>query len=501
MSLHPDFPAFVAHAAGATLVPVSREILFDTETAVTAYHKLARPPFGFLLESVVGGEQWARYTYFGTEPRAAWRLVDGRIDRWTPTAGWSEGERSQDPLAELDALMRRHVPAAVPGLPRFWGGAVGFLGYDLIGYLQPLPPAKAGPDSLGVPDALFMLSGAVVAVDNLFGTARVIVPVETEGADAAELRRRYDAAAAEIDALLARLHSAPAPATLALQPVPAADPPVQSSMTREEFEAGVRRAQAYIGAGEVEQVVLSQRLTVPLEASPFDVYRALRALNPSPYLFYLELDGFHLVGSSPEVLVRVEDGTVTVRPIAGTRPRGATPAEDAALEADLLADPKEIAEHRMLIDLGRADVERIARAGSVRVSQEMIVERYSHVMHLVSTVEGELQDGLGAMDACRANFPAGTVLGAPRARAAEIVAEIEPTRRGPYAGAVGFVGHGGQTMDLAITIRTIVAEGGRAHVQAGAGVVAGSVPEREYEETRNKARALLRAVQRVGCCA
>jgi anthranilate synthase component 1 len=499
MPLYPDFAAFAEHAADATLVPVSREILFDTETAVTAYHKLARPPFGFLLESVVGGEQWARYTYFGTEPRAAWRLVGDRIDRWAPEEGWTEGATSADPLGELEALLASHTPAAVPGLPRFWGGAVGFLGYDVARHLHEVrsaPPAGGG--ALPVPEAVLMQTGAVVAVDNLFGTARVIVPVETAGADEAELRRRYDAAGAEIDALLARLRTAAPPAPLVLSALPAEDPAVESSMTRADFEAGVRRAQAYIAAGEVEQVVLSQRLTMPLAAAPFDVYRALRALNPSPYLFYLELDGVQLVGSSPEVMVRLEDGVVTVRPIAGTRVRGATPAEDAALEADLLADPKEIAEHRMLLELGRTDVGRVARAGSVRVSQEMIVERYSHVMHLVSTVEGDLGEGLGARDVLRAGFPAGTVSGAPRGRAIEIIDEIEPVRRGPYAGAVGFIAHGGRAMDLAITIRTVVAEGGRAHVQAGAGVVADSVPEREYEETRNKARALLRAVQRAG---
>ena len=495
MQLQPSFPEFLRHAREATLVPVSREFLFDTETAVSAYHKLARPPFGFLLESVVGGERWARYTFLGTEPRSAWRLVGSRIDRWTREGGWETGEPSADPLGDFDRLMLRHTPAEAPELPRLWGGAVGFFGYDVIRHIERLPDAPA--EGLELPDALFMLTGTVVAVDNLFGRARVVVAVETEGADEAELRRRYDDARAEIEATIARIHGGEAPRPLALTSPPAADPPFRSTLTREGYEEGVRRVQEYIRAGDAFQVVLSQRLSLPLRVHPFDLYRALRTLNPSPYLFYLDLDGFQLVGSSPEIMVRLEEGKVVVRPIAGTRPRGKSAEEDAALSADLLADEKEKAEHMMLLDLGRNDVGRVARYGTVRVAQRMTIEKYSHVLHMVSTVEGELREGLSAMDVFRASFPAGTVSGAPKVRAMEIIDELEPARRGPYAGAVGYFAYGGRTMDTAIAIRTVVAQGGEAHVQAGAGIVADSSPAAEFEETLNKARALLRATQMV----
>ena len=487
------FDDFRRLAERATLVPVWRDILFDTDTAVSAYHKLARPPFGFLLESVVGGERWARYTFLGTEPRSAWRLVGERVDQWTPEGGWVEGENSPDPLGDFDRLLRRHTPAEVPGLPRFWGGAVGFFGYDVVRQIERLPnPPAAG---LPLPDALWMMTGAVIAIDNLFGRASVIVAVETDGQDHAGLRHRYDAAAAEIDRIVTRLHAGPALPPLTLGPALHQDPVFTSTSTRQGFEDGVRRIQEYIRAGDAFQVVLSQRLSVPLPAEPFAIYRALRTVNPSPYLFFLDLDGFQLVGSSPEVLVRVEDGRVTVRPIAGTRPRGRDADEDAALAADLLADDKERAEHLMLVDLGRNDVGRVARFGSVRVPEQMAVERYSHVLHLVSTVEGEVREGISAMDAFRAAFPAGTVSGAPKVRAMEIIDELELARRGPYAGAVGYFAHGGKAMDTAIAIRTLVTAGGQAYVQAGAGVVADSIPESEYNETLNKARALLRAVQ------
>ncbi|MEX0912378.1 MAG: anthranilate synthase component I, partial [Gemmatimonadota bacterium] len=471
------------------------ELLFDTETAVSAYRKLARPPFGFLLESVVGGETWARYTFLGSEPRAAWRLVGSRIDRWTQASGWTRGESVPDPLGDLDRVVSAHTPATVPGLPRFWGGAVGFFGYDIVRHVEHLPDAP--PDELELPDALFMLTGAVVAIDNLYGRAKVIVGVQTEGVDSEELRRRYDAAGEEIDALITRLRADSPLEPIDLPPTPTDDPPFESTSTRQEYEDGVRRIQEYIAAGDAFQVVLSQRLSVPLASSAFDLYRVLRTLNPSPYLYYLDLDGFQLVGSSPEVLVRVEDAKVLVRPIAGTRRRGATPVEDAELSRDLLDDPKECAEHLMLLDLGRNDVGRVARFGSVRVSERMIIEKYSHVLHMVSTVEGDIAEGRTAIDVLRASFPAGTVSGAPKVRAMEIIDELEPVRRGPYAGAVGYIANGGGAMDLAIAIRTVVAGGGRAHVQAGAGIVADSVPASEYEETLNKARALLRAVQMV----
>ncbi|HEX6941099.1 MAG TPA: anthranilate synthase component I [Longimicrobiales bacterium] len=506
--LRPTFDDFVRLASTGDLVPVAREFLFDADTAVTAYHKLtrgaradaeassgvrARPAFGFLLESVEGGEKWARYTFLGTAPREAWRLeTGGRVSRWTPDGGWGAATPVDDPLADLDRLLRRRRPVAVPGLPRFTGGAVGYLGYDVVRYIERLPDAP--PDDLGLPEALLLFTDVVLAIDNLFGRAHAVATVDVSGdPDEAELRRRYDDAVARLDDVVHTLRTAPGPEPLALD-VPDADPPFTSGYTRERFEADVERIREYIAAGDAFQVVLSQRLAVPLEAPPFDLYRALRSLNPSPYLYFLELDGITLVGSSPEVLVRVEDRRVTVRPIAGTRPRGRDDDEDAARTRDLLDDAKERAEHLMLVDLGRNDVGRIARFGSVRVSRYMTVERYSHVLHLVSQVEGELRDGLGAVDAFRACFPAGTVSGAPKIRAMQIIDELEPVRRGPYAGAVGYFAYGGETMDTAIAIRTLVAAHGRAHVQAGAGIVADSVPAKEYEETLAKARALLRVI-------
>ena len=493
MPLQPTFEEFSALARDATLVPVYRELLFDIDTAVSAYAKIARPPFGFLLESVVGGETWARYTFLGSEPRAAWRVVQGRVDRWTPADGWRLGDVVADPLRDLDEILSAQHTGVVPGLPRFWGGAVGYFGYDIVRYIERLPDAPS--DDLGLPEALFMLTGAVIAIDNLFGRAKVIVPVEVGDADPSELRRRYEAAAASIDALITRLRTNPAPDPLQVSEAPSTDPEFESTVQRSTFEQSVQRIQEYIAAGDAFQVVLSQRLSVPLRAPSFDLYRVLRTLNPSPYLFYLDLDGFQLVGSSPEVLVRVEDSKVVVRPIAGTRRRGGSPAEDDELARDLLADPKERAEHLMLLDLGRNDVGRVADYGSVRVLEQMIIEKYSHVLHMVSTVEGDLRDGLTAIDVLRASFPAGTVSGAPKVRAMEIIDELEPVRRGPYAGAVGYIASGGHAMDLAIAIRTVVAAGGWAHVQAGAGIVADSDPPSEYEETLNKARALLRAAQ------
>ncbi len=477
------------------MVPVWIEFLFDVDTAVTAYHKLATPPFGFLLESVVGGEQWARYTFLGTRPASAWRLRDGRVSLWTPDQGWTEIE-VDDPLADLDRRLRARKPAEVDGLPRFWGGAVGFFGYDLVRHIEALPDAPI--DDLGVPDGVVLFTDVVLAIDNLRGRAMAIaaVPVD-EGLSDAELRARYDDAVGRCRSTVELLEDADPPHPLELGDEPETDPPFDSSMTRDAYEAGVEAIREYIRAGDAFQVVLSQRLGMTLRAPPFDLYRAVRSLNPSPYLYFLELDGVTLVGSSPEVLVRLEDGTVTVRPIAGTRPRGATPDEDRALAEELAHDEKELAEHRMLVDLGRNDVGRVAEFGTIRVPDLMVVERYSHVMHLVSQVEGSLAEGRSAIDVLRACFPAGTVSGAPKVRAMEIIDELEPTRRGPYAGAVGYVGFGGFRMDTAITIRTVLVTGGRAYVQAGAGIVADSVPAREYDETLNKARALLRAAAMV----
>ena len=489
----PDRSTFHELARSADLVPVYREIPFDDETAVAAYAKIVRPPFGFLLESVVGGEKWARYTILGTEPLGAWRLTDDRQEVWSPAAGWREAGTTTDPLSDFAAAMPAGRVATLPGLPRFWGGAVGYFGYDLVRFFERLPGPP--PRALDVPDALLIFTDVVIAVDNLFDRARVVAPARISGATSPGAA--YDDAVARIDATLDGLRSATGPAPLVLDP-DAPTPECQSSYDRPTFERDVERIRQYIRAGDALQVVLSQRLTAPLRADPFAVYRVLRTLNPSPYLFHLDLDGFQIIGSSPEVLVRVEGPHVTVRPIAGTRPRGPSDAMDRRLEEELRADEKERAEHLMLVDLGRNDVGRVARYGSVTVPEYMTVERYSHVMHLVSQVEGELREGLTPLDVLRAAFPAGTVSGAPKIRAMEIIDELEPSRRGPYAGAVGYLSYDRRNLDTAIAIRTLLVQSGKAHVQAGAGIVADSVPAREYEETMGKARALLRALAVAG---
>jgi len=477
------------------LVPVRREILFDTETAVTAYASIAEPPFGFLLESVVGGEKWARYTFLGTAPREAWRLADGRLAVWQPGTGWVEREAG-DPLHALDARLKSFVLDDEPGLPRFLGGAVGFVGYETVRFIEELPPAR--PDDLGIPDSVLLFTDTVIAIDNVFGKALVIALAEVPaGSEEDVVLHAYADACARIDRLIGRLaERAPVKPIALVEAGAAADIDFESSYTREQFERDVERVREYINAGDAFQVVLSQRLSLPLEASSFDVYRSLRSLNPSPYMYFLELDDLSIVGSSPEVLVRVDNDVVTVRPIAGTRPRGATDEIDAARAEELRADEKERAEHLMLVDLGRNDVGRVSEFGSVRVTDFMRIERYSHVLHIVSQVEGKLREGLSAVDVLRACFPAGTVSGAPKVRAMEIINELEPVRRAVYAGAVGYFAYGGQTMDTAIAIRTLIARDGRAYVQAGAGIVADSVPAMEYEETLAKARAILRVLGR-----
>ena len=481
------------------LVPVWRDYLLDTETPVAVFAKLREGPFAFLLESApAGGETWARYTFLGTTPRGAWRLRDGTVEDWAADRGWHGARRPDDPLADLDEQLSRHVPLDVPELGGFWAGAVGFFGYDVVRYIERLPHAPRRAAALAdVPDALFVFTGALVIIDNLRGQARVVVGVPVEdGMPEGALRTAYEQADAEIATTLARLRG---PSRLCPLDFPASAAPAEGMSTyeREKFLGDVQRIKDYIVAGDAFQVLLARRIDIPLDFAPESLYRALRVINPSPYMYHLVLDGVEVVGSSPELLVRVDRRRVTVRPIAGTRPRGRDAAQDAAMAAELAADEKERAEHVMLVDLGRNDVGRIARYGTVKVTELMVVERYSHVLHLVSQVEGELRDGLTAMDAFRATFPAGTMTGAPKVRAMEIIDELEPEQRGPYAGAIGYIAAGGGRMDLAITIRTCVIAGGRAMVQAGAGIVFDSVPEREWEETENKARALLTAVGRV----
>ena len=473
-----------------------RDFLLDTDTPVTAFAKLRRDPFAFLLESApAGGETWSRYTYLGTEPRAAWRLRDGVVEDWTADAGWHGVRRPGDPLTDLRELLRQEAPvdaAELAGAP--WSGAVGYFGYDVVRLLERLPSAP--PRRHDVPDALFVFTRTLVIIDNLKATARVVIGVPVRaGADDSTMRSSYDAAMATLAGTMRRLL---APAVVApLELGSAAPVEGECSYDRGRFLTDVERIKEYIRAGDCFQVLLARRIGVPHDFPGDALYRALRAINPSPYMFHLVLDGVELVGSSPELLVRVADDRVTVRPIAGTRPRGATPAEDAALATALLADEKERAEHLMLVDLGRNDVGRVALYGTVEVTELMAIERYSHVLHIVSQVEGRLPEKASAIDVFRATFPAGTMTGAPKVRAMEIIDELEPERRGPYAGAVGFIAAGDRRMDLAITIRTCVIANGVASVQAGAGIVADSVPEREWEETENKARALLTAIAQV----
>ncbi|MBI4420510.1 MAG: chorismate-binding protein [Gemmatimonadetes bacterium] len=491
MSRHTTFEEYRTLAGAGGIVPVVREFAADTLTPVTAFAAIHRPPFGFLLESLVGGERWARYTFLGTEPREAWRYRGAQIDRWTVTTGWRPAGTTRDPLGHLGGMMRPLRAVAVAGLPRFMGGAVGYLGYDVVRTLEKLPDAP--PDDVGLPDAVFMIADALVIVDNAFGRAIVVANTRVApGASRGDLKKEFGRAEARIAGLLQRLAAPPTLPALSLEA--ARQPAPRTAYPRVTFERDVERIREYIRAGDIFQAVVSRRQQVACRASPLAVYRSLRALNPAPYLYYLALDDLAVVGSSPEVLVRVEDREITVRPIAGTRPRGATPEEDERLEAELRADAKELAEHMMLVDLGRNDVGRAAEFGTVRVTADRVIERYSHVQHLVSEVRGRLRPELDAVDALRVCFPAGTVTGAPKVRAMQIIDQLEPTRRGPYAGAVGYVGWGAVNLDTAIAIRTAIIRGRRAYVQAGAGIVADSVPAREFEETESKAGAVLRAL-------
>lgn len=476
------------------LVPVWRDVLLDTDTPVSAFAKLRRGPFSFLLESApAGSETWARYTFLGTEPRSAWRLKDGVVEDWTAELGWHNPRRPENPLDELDQILQSEYPAEEPELGDFWSGAVGFFGYDVVRLIESLPdqPKK----SFDIPEALFVFTRSLVIIDNLRAQARVVVtvPVTADALETAKLEQLYADAERELEVIIKRLHAPNLLPALILDPeAPHAEG--KTSIEKQDFIAGVEKIKEYIRAGDCFQGLLARRIDVPHDFSTDTLYRALRVLNPSPYMYHLFLDGLELVGSSPELLVRLSDKRVTVRPIAGTRKRGATAEEDQALSDDLLSDEKERAEHLMLVDLGRNDVGRIAEYSSVDVTDFMCVEKYSHVLHIVSQVEGNVRDNVSAIDVFKATFPAGTMTGAPKVRAMEIVDELEPVSRGPYAGAIGYIASGGMRMDLAITIRTCVIADGTASVQAGAGIVADSVPEMEWEETENKSRAMLAAI-------
>lgn len=494
------FDSFRARCVAGALVPVWRDHLLDADTAVAAFHRLRQVPFAFLLESApAGSETWARYTFLGSSPRAAWRLTDGVIEDWDAARGWHGARTTDDPFADLHGKLTVHPPVAAPELGAFWGGAVGFFSYDAVRHIERI--GDAPPRGIRAPDALFVLTGCVVIIDHLRSQARVVASVVSpDPTDEAACRAAWDSAQAEIDATLAQLRTGPSLPPLELDAdAPAAEG--RSSYGRERFLADVARIKEHILAGDVFQALLARRIAVPRDFSGTALYRAIRAINPSPYMYHLVLEDLEIVGSSPELLVRVADGRVVVRPIAGTRPRGRTPEEDEQRAAELLADEKERAEHIMLVDLGRNDVGRVARYGTVEVTDLMQVERYSHVHHLVSQVEGTLRDDGSALETFRAVFPAGTMTGAPKVRAMQVIDALEPERRGPYAGALGYIAWGDQRMDLAITIRTAVLAGDEVSVQAGAGIVADSDPAKEWAETENKARAMLTAIGRVRAAA
>ncbi|NDP42539.1 MAG: anthranilate synthase component I [Aromatoleum sp.] len=474
-------------AQGYNRIPLVLESFADLDTPLSLYVKLAHAPYTFLLESVVGGERFGRYSFIGLPAKTRIRARGTSIE---VEEGGTVVERHQgDPLAFAGEFLRRYRAAPRPGLPRFCGGLAGMFGYDTVRYIEPKLADSAPPAAPGladVPDILLLLTEELAVVDNLAGKISLIVYADPGEPGA------YAKAAERLQALRRKLRL---PVTIPFQTATAVTQ-ATSDTGAEAFQSAVRRAKEYIAAGDVMQVVLSQRLRRPFASSPLSLYRALRSLNPSPYMFYYDFGDFHVVGASPEILVRKEGNAVTLRPIAGTRPRGATREADEQLARELLADPKEIAEHVMLVDLGRNDVGRVAETGSVKVTDRMIVERYSHVMHIVSNVEGTLKPGFTSLDVLRAAFPAGTVSGAPKVRAMQIIDELEFTRRGVYAGAVGYVSFQ-DDMDTAIAIRTAVIKDDVLYVQAGAGIVHDSVPESEWTETQNKARAVLRAADMV----
>jgi anthranilate synthase component 1 len=500
MTYRPTFTEFSALALGHTVVPVYRQLVGDTLTPVSAFCKVREGDRAFLFESVVGGEKVGRFSFLGADPFRIIEAAGTRVRERSADGVWQEFDDA-DPLKVLERRLATFTAPHVPGLPRFCGGAVGYAGYDTVRYVERLP--NAPPDDRKIPDLSFGFYDRMVIFDHI--TKTVLAVAMAHVGDSADLRKAYDDACGRCDALVAKLQTG----VVAL-PLTDIDPTAgvrrepgrenelpsryRSNFARVDYEAAVAKAKEYILAGDAFQVVLSQRFRTETKARPFDVYRALRVVNPSPFMFFVQAGEVSLIGASPEIMCRVENGTMTVRPLAGTRRRGATEAEDQALAAELVADPKERAEHIMLVDLGRNDVGRVAELGSVQISDLLAVERYSHVMHLSSTVTGTLAKGLTAFDAMRSALPAGTLSGAPKVRAMEIIDELEPHRRGPYGGAVGYVDFSGN-MDTCIALRTMVMVGHTADVQAGGGLVADSDPAAEYQETVNKATSLLRALE------
>ncbi len=481
----PDKATFLRLAEAHNLIPVYQEVLVDMETPISLFYKVLVGHYGFLLESIEGGEKWARFSFIGINPFLVFRSRGTTVSLYD-----RHGEKRfqvADPLDELKKIMSRFKAATLPELPRFFGGAVGFLSYDIVRFIEKLPDTL--PETTGFSDIHLMFPEILLVYDRLKHSLFVVYNARiTEGIPP---EASYERALAEIEAMVHRIRG---PLVYPPRATSDQETKLKPEITRERFHEMVKRAKEYIQAGDVIQVVLSQRFSGTNHIRPFDLYRALRKINPSPYLFFLRLGDETLIGSSPEILVRLEEGQVEVRPIAGTRPRGRTETEDQALAEDLLHDQKERAEHLMLVDLGRNDIGRVSAYGSVDVYELMVIERYSHVMHLVSGVRGELLPDKDMFDVLKAAFPAGTVSGAPKIRAMEIIEELEHAKRGPYAGAVGYFGFSGN-MDFCITIRTLFQKGTKLYLQAGAGIVADSDPEREYQETLNKARGMIKAIE------
>jgi len=489
MTYRPSLEEFKEKAGQGNLVPVYKEILADLDTPVSAYMKISQGSYSFLLESIEGGDKWARYCFLGCDPSI---IVTTKGQTVTIQRNGVEETRSlkgDKPLSVLKEILARYQPVDDANLPRFTGGAVGFISYDMVRYFEKLPEDTV--DDLDLPDSLFVITDTLLIFDNVSHTIKVVSNAHIEGDD---LDAIYQETIDKIQALEKKLKASTNHASLNTKKSTSQPMAMESNFSQEKFEDAVLKIQKYIREGDTIQVVLAQRLKFEIQQDPFTIYRALRTINPSPYMYYLNFGDVQVVGSSPEVLVRLEDGLVEVRPIAGTRKRGQNETEDRELERDLLQDEKELAEHIMLVDLGRNDLGRVAEFRSVEVNEQFTIERYSHVMHIVSNVRGRLKDGLDCFDVLEAAFPAGTVSGAPKIRAMEIIEEMEPTRRGIYAGAVGYIGFTGN-MDTAIAIRTLVVKGNTAYLGVGAGIVADSVPEKEFEETMNKGKALLKAIE------
>jgi anthranilate synthase component 1 len=486
--LQPSYKEFRRLAEQGNLIPVYQELLMDLETPLSFFKRLERDRYAFLLESVEGSERWARFSFLGTRPHRIFKARGSRVE--IIENGKKQSFVSDRPLDSLAELLADWRPVAVPGLPPFCGGALGYVAYDAVAQLHQVANEK--PEALGMPQIFFIFVQTVIAFDNLKHTIKVIDNVRIDGDS--DLRESYDQASARIQSVIDSLKKKPRGIEPRDLSQATGKRKFRSNLSRREFHDAVNRAKEYIRAGDIIQAVLCQRLETKTRTDPFEIYRALRVINPSPYMYYLELEDLRVIGSSPETMVRLTNGNIDLRPIAGTRRRGTTPEEERELEADLLADPKERAEHIMLVDLGRNDVGRVAEIGSVEVNELMAIERYSHVIHIVSNVRGRLARHKSAFDLFVSAFPAGTVSGAPKIRAMQIISELEPEKRGLYAGAIGYFGYNGN-LDTCIVIRTIVMKGPKVFINAGAGIVADSDPEAEYQETLNKARAMLKAVE------